>query len=754
MKIAEGGLPEDKAWRVLVLLTPGESVGMAWQLGLALARANEGEIVMATILPSASGAALEQARATLKEARKACLADDSVYTAVVESRDLRKAIRELVSRADIDLLLTTTETPIWRNLDGLPCAVGVVRGESHNPLRQGPEAEASPSGQRPIQGILVPTSGGPNSAHALEFLLPLTEEEVRITALYIAPRYLGENEVALGRARLKTTLNFIDAGDRIVSRLVSADSITDGIVSEIDDYYDLIMIGASRESNLDKALFGNIPETVVHQCHRPVIVVQEPASRVGAAFRRLSWAMRPAIPHLNPAERSEAYVRVRRGARPDIDFFVLIALSAAIAALGLLANSAAVVIGAMLVAPLMSPMAGTGLAMVLGDTRFLRLTLAAVVRGALLALLMSILVGLVPLPDPMTSQVLARTQPSLLDVGIAILSGMAVAYALCRSDAGAALPGVAIAAALVPPLSASGISIANGYFAEGLGAMLLFLTNFVAISSASALVFLILGFEPSRAQKERQAVRQRSAQVALVLLIIITAIIAWTTYRLAQEAADQTHIQQVVRTGVVEITDAQLEELNFGDGGNRLELSVVVRSSHSIPHAQVVALQEYIATELQREVGMTLTVIPTTQLDPFVPPTQTPTPTATNTPTPGPTATFTPSPTATDTATATPTETPTQAATATATATPAPTATPTLSPTPTPVTAVVQSPYGLNLRAEPSGQSEILAFLANGTVVVVLDGIESNVEGDWQQVQADGQTGWVAAGFLDQNPGS
>jgi uncharacterized hydrophobic protein (TIGR00271 family) len=578
---------------------------------------------------------------------------------------------------------------------------------------------------------------------------------VQVTALYIAPHYLGDNEVALGRSRLRSALNFIDASDRIESRLVEADSITDGIVAEVDDEYDLVVIGASLESTLDKALFGNIPETVVRQCGRPVIVVHEPAGRLHAAFRRLSWAMRPAIPRLNAAQRTEAYVRIRRGARPDVDYYVLIALAAAIAALGLLANSAAVVIGAMLVAPLMSPMAGTGLAMVLGDTRFLRLTFAAVIRGAFLAWLMGLLVGLIPLGDPMTSEILARTQPSLLDVGIAILSGMAVAYALCRSEANAALPGVAIAAALVPPLASSGISIANGFFTLGLGAMLLFLTNFVGISSASALIFLILGFQPTRAQKERQAVRQRSAQVAVVLLIIITAIIAWTTVSLAQEAAEEARVEEVVREGIAQIDGVELAELTIGDdGGERLGLGVVVRSARSIPHSQVVELQEYIATELQREVGLTLTIIPTTQLDPFLPPTQTPTPTATNTPTPGSTATFTATPTATPTATATPTNTPTQTATATETPTATPSATPTLIPTPTAVTALVQSPYGLNLRAEPSASSEVLAFLENGTVVVILGEVLINDEGDWRPVRFNGQSGWVAAGFLgavDQN---
>jgi hypothetical protein len=114
MKIVEGGLPEDKAWRALILLTPGEEVGMDWQLGLSLARANNGELVAAIIVPSAAGALMERARTTLNHARKASALDDPVFTAIVEHKDSRQAIRQLVHDADIDLLLTTTETPRTR----------------------------------------------------------------------------------------------------------------------------------------------------------------------------------------------------------------------------------------------------------------------------------------------------------------------------------------------------------------------------------------------------------------------------------------------------------------------------------------------------------------------------------------------------------------------------------------------------------------------------------------------------------------
>lgn len=752
MKIIEGGLPEDKAWRALVLLAPDEEIGLTWQLGLSLAKANNGELVLATILSENQNEVLKKARTTLGHARKSCQPDDPVYTAVVQSKDYRKAADQLTQEADIDLLLTSTVQPEWRSLDRLDCAVAIIRDEILPQHQKDEDKPDSPEELPAIKNVLVPTSGGPNTAHALEFLLPLTKRDVSITALYVAPEHLGENEKALGRSRLRETLEYIDANEVIESKLITAASVTFGIVNEAKGDIDLVMIGASLEGPLDRALFGNIPEAVVRQCQKPVVIVRGPSGTVANIFRRIRWALKPV--RLSLRERTGAYVRIRRDARPDIDYFVLIALAAAIAALGLLADSAAVVIGAMLVAPLMSPMAGTGLAMVLGEPRFLRLAVGATMRGTLLALLMGLLVGFIPLKEPMTAQVMARTQPTLLDVVVALLSGMAVAYALCRSEATAALPGVAIAAALVPPLSAAGISLANRFYQEFAGALLLFITNFVAISSAAALVFLVLGFRPTTAQKERRVIRSRSATIAGLFLIIITILVGFTTFRLAQTSASEANIRQIAEQAVTEVTDAQLTEINIGDQGEDvLQIDLIVRSARTIPHSTVVELQEFIATELQRDVAMTLTVIPTTQLDPFSPPTFTPTPTATHTPTPGPTSTLTPIPTDTPSPTQTPTATETQMPTSTSTPTPSPTYTPSLTPSPTPPLALVANDYGLNLRAEPDSRSTLLSYLEPGTEVILLDSLEQGLEGEWQKIQVGDLIGWVLADFLGNDIG-
>lgn len=742
MNIIEGRIPEGKVWRVLLLLPPGQPLGRTWQLAYALAAANQGELVTAVTIPDSSEANLMQARAMMARIQALCQDDNRVHLLLIEAAVYDNALARFVQKADIDLLLTYAEDPNWRDLKTIPCAVGAVRGD---------QSAASSS---PLENIIVPTSGGPNTVHALSFLLPLAPE-VNVRALYVVPARLGPNEEALGRSRLRQLLNVIDAGDRIETRLVTSSSVSDGIVDAASQDCNLVVIGASRESSLDKVLFGDIPGAVVRQSHTPVMIVRQPRRRLENLFGNLSWQMENLKVRLNLEQRAEVYARIRRSARPDADFFILIALSAMIAGLGLIINSPAVVIGAMLVAPLMSPMIGTGLSIVLGDTRFLRLSLGAVVRGVFLAVFVGMLAGLLHWNEPLTAELLARTQPTLIDLAIAIFSGMAGAYALSHSDAAGALPGVAIAAALVPPLATVGITLTNGLYQQSVGALLLFTTNFVAISAATAVTFLILGFRPTAAQKARREVQQRSVQIALLLVVIMALLLTVFTYRLAQDATYEADVRALVEDNVTEVTGGRIvspdDLLIEGDIANQaapLVMDLTVRSTRSIPYLQVKELQDTISIGLQREVGLTMTVILVTNLDPEVPPTLTPTPTATNTPTPGPT----PTETSTSTPTALPTATPT--AVSTNTPTPLPTETPTVIPTdtavpsPTPQTAVINSPYGLNLRAQPSTDGEILTFLAPDTVVVLLDGRETADNLTWQQIEAAGQIGWVSDQFL------
>ena len=749
MQLIDGQLPKEKLWRALVLLSPGEPLGRAWQLSLALARANGGQLIVGIYLPDMNPAGQKAAQAHAEKIKALNPDATDIFVLVMTAVNFDKALAKFVDEAAIDLLVAHLDGPAALNLNRISCAVAAVRGDNTEVV-----GDAVQSPRDELEHIIVPTAGGPNTAHALTFLLPLTHH-VKVTAVYIAQEYL-QNQEALGQSRLRQLMQFVDANDRVETRVVTASSVINGITDLAKEACDMVMIGASQESSIDKILFGDIPAAVVRQSKKPVVIVRQPRSRLGNWWDNAAWNLRQYLPRMELKDRVSAYTRIRRSARPDLDFYMLISLSTIIAALGLIVSSPAVVIGAMLVAPLMSPMVGTGMAVVLGDARFLRLSLGAVIRGMLLAIGFGALAGLLSMNDPATSELLARTQPTLIDLGIALFSGLAGGYALARSDAAGALPGVAIAAALVPPLATVGISLTAGRFDHALGAMLLFSANFVSISSATALMFLILGFRPTVAQKSRRAVQARSGRVALISLGVVTALIVGFTYQLAQEQARITRINEVVETKLDEVAGASLDrppELLFE--GDLLTLDITARSTSPLPHRVVQELQTAIGATLKddgilEQVALTLTVIEVTELDPEIPPTLTPTPTPTLTFTPGPTPTetatptFTPSPQPTETATATvlPTETPTETPTAT------PTFTPTSTPTATPRTAVLTYPFGINLRLEPRLDAPVVTVLPVDTVVVLLDGLVTADGFSWQEVLVDGQTGWLSTEFL------
>jgi uncharacterized hydrophobic protein (TIGR00271 family) len=617
-----------------------------------------------------------------------------------------------------------------------PCDVAVVRTSADRP-----SLEALPA---TVTHILVPAAGGPNAQLAMDLALALAPEAT-ITALNVARDALGTMGPSLGRERLDEVLVPWADEPRVQGKVVQAPTIIKGILSEAARNYDLVMVGASQESYLDRVLFGNIPQAVAARSPVPAIVVKRRTRRMrmGSLLRRTGWRLFKVLPTLDLHQQVDIYKAIRDGAEPKVDFFVMIALSAAIASFGLLQNSPAVIIGAMLVAPLMAAIFGLSLGVVRGDLRLLRRAASATLRGMLLAIVIgTVLTRMIPAATPQ-NEIISRTRPNLLDLGVALASGAAGAYALCRKEVSAALPGVAIAAALVPPLATIGIGVALWRGDIAGGALLLFTTNLVAISAAGGLVFLWLGFRPIPGQQSRARVFQGGIVGTIVLLIAVTVPLGILTAQSVQQAILTHNLTQAINTeigamGGVDLVSWQVSPSPPND--KTIQLEVSVRSPYTITYQQVVDLQEQIASQLQRPVALQLSVIPTTRLNPFVPPTPTPTPLPGITPTLTPSATPTTTPSPTASATHTPTPTPTATATATATATPTqtptatPTDTPTSTPTATPILAEVGNTnrQGVWMYRQPG--------LTGGKITAWKDGTPLTETG--RQVDADGYT-WV-----------
>ena len=200
---------------------------------------------------------------------------------------------------------------------------------------------------------------------------------------------------------------------------------------------------------------------------------------------------------IDPESKPAVYLQVFKAAEIiSLNYALELILSAGIATLGLVLNSPAVVIGAMLISPLMGPILAAGLALAAADLYLGFKALIGIVLSMIVAVLFSaLLVWLLPFQSP-TTEILARTNPNLLDLWIALFSGLAGSIVVSRGGGGGgvtALPGVAIAVALMPPLCTLGFGVGSGMnWAIISGAGLLFLTNLAAIIASAFLVFYII----------------------------------------------------------------------------------------------------------------------------------------------------------------------------------------------------------------------------------------------------------------------
>lgn len=455
-------------------------------------------------------------------------------------------------------------------------------------------------------------------------------------------------------------------------------------------------------------------------------------------FRRL-------VKPIPSSRREKLIAEIRPQASPGFDFFLLVVLSCSIATLGLIIDSPAVIIGAMLVAPLMSPIIGLGLASITGDTHMLKNAMSALIRGAVLAIVLSALVTLINSYLPIISlhtlpgEVIARTRPTPIDLVIALAGGLAAAYAMTQPNLSAALPGVAIATALMPPLCTIGIGIAIGRWDVAGGALLLFTTNAVTIAFASVLVFFLRGFGIQLTEGEHRLPRSLLLSASLVLIMFLP--LNYLSVRFFQEAADNRRVNDVVKSAVHDLVGGDLTQLQVLRNGNALDMDLTIQTSNRLTYSQVVDLQEAIVKALDQPVSLKVNEIIAERLDPLVPPTHTPTPTLTRTPTLGPSPTQTRMPSLTPTASATLTETPTP------TTTPLPTSTPTNTPTPHQVQAATLPLPLMRIYQVPGGPA--IGSLHPGQVVTLLYGEKIYQGLVWVEVRdVEGRIGWVPQLYL------
>ena len=361
-----------------------------------------------------------------------------------------------------------------------------------------------------------------------------------VTALYVAQN-IGEYSDTVGRRQLdellRRTVRRADL-DMFRRKVVVAAHPAEAFSQIHATDYDMLLLGTSSHREM-RRFIGSSPVDQASESIPAVAVIRRGDSFGSRIWNRLDNSLRSFVPQLSREDRVSLVSRIQTSSQWDFDFVLLISLATLIACLGLAENSGAVIVGAMLVAPLMTPIAGVGLGVAHANSFLTRVALRTALRGFATAVAIGVLFGLSvqffawlgwlsPLQTgadlAFPSEMEGRMRPQFYDLLIALASGVAAAYAMGRPNLFSALPGVAIAAALVPPIATSGVAFSHGEFFKGGGAMLLFVTNMVTIILGTSLVFRAVGV---RSQKEgpNVATWPRYALLLLVLLSVLVTII-------------------------------------------------------------------------------------------------------------------------------------------------------------------------------------------------------------------------------------
>ncbi|MCJ7715471.1 MAG: TIGR00341 family protein, partial [Anaerolineales bacterium] len=599
--------------RILVPIANPETAESLLHLAGSLVKPEGGKVIALRVitvpnqLPLSEGSIEAEANRMLLDQAidQATKEEFRVQTMTRVSRSIAEGILDTAREEDVDQILVgwaggetrTITRSLGPVLDPIitdaPCDVLIVKGFNW----------------KDIKTILVPTAGGPNAPIGAKLAAMLSQTTgADVTGLYVQVGRASNSRMAENRRILERTFQDLPFPREPEKKIIDANSPLAGILAESENY-DLVIVGASEQGFIDQFAFGSIPQQIASQAPHSSVMVKGFNGAPEFWFKKVLSGIFNLFPTITAEEQLEVREELIDNAQPGKDYFVLIVLSSIIATLGLLLNSPAVVIGAMLVAPLMSPILGFSLGIVLGEVRLVRTSLESVFKGVMATIIVSILVGLISPLKEMTPEILARTQPTLLDLFIALASGMAGAYALSRKEVSAALPGVAIAAALAPPLSVVGLGLANGNMQAAGGALLLFVTNLITISLAGVMIFTLLGIHPLNLQPEIKKRVRRGITGMVLLVVIITFPLGIIMNGIIQQNRQDLTIQRVLDASPLleELTELNIDR---SQSRNQIVISATVRSPEPLSQAEVNELARALEEELQRPLILNVILLP------------------------------------------------------------------------------------------------------------------------------------------------
>jgi uncharacterized hydrophobic protein (TIGR00271 family) len=453
----------------------------------------------------------------------------------------------------------------------------VVVGSDHKVLREHARRRLAAELEQPldqvsvagiatdIEAILAHLKATGCSTLAMVYAEPLEElqrelfERTRQPAFWLQasgppPTSAGRLFAAMGQTNLTTTtaseklFGFAPAAvlsdpfeqaDEPVGEVV--ERVTRQIETDATATGDLVLVGIGEPAR-ENPIYAVGLKLLENQCAASVALIRDGDSLTDSLGSRVQDWFASIAPPMAREQRRELATDLEAGSKPNLEFLGLISAAAMLAAFGLLQNSAAVIIGAMLIAPLMTPIVGAGMALSLGNRPLFQSALLTVTIGFVGALTASTLFGLlvrllhqvlgidVVLEIDSTPEMWARCRPSPLDFCVGLVGGIAASYARTRRHLSSALAGAAIAAALVPPIATAGLQIAFGQWDRRptgempvIGPLLLVSVNVLTIMVGSSFILWARGMRADR--KLSVKAKWAPRMTALLLLLSLLALV-------------------------------------------------------------------------------------------------------------------------------------------------------------------------------------------------------------------------------------
>jgi uncharacterized hydrophobic protein (TIGR00271 family) len=310
---------------------------------------------------------------------------------------------------------------------------------------------------------------------------------------------------------------------------------------------------------------------------------------------------------INETRQKKVYNEIKENAKGDFDFFILNIFSGIIITLGLIVNSSAVIIGGMIISPMFWPILSLALGIIKANTKLVQTSVFTIMRVSALIFLISAVFGLIA-PNSVFegNEFISRTSPTLFELLIALATGFAAAFIVTYPKIGAAFAGAAIAVALVPPISIIGISLAHSDFNAAAGAFILYISNLLAITFSSIILFYLAKFKAPSTQKAQE---KRTTNIAwtIIFLFVIIIPLSITTFQSFNEYRNKNIIIKTIES---KIPTSIVKNIKIIDKDEVSDVTVRIEYAKMLKKEDVDRLSEFISKKIDKPLILKIIIIP------------------------------------------------------------------------------------------------------------------------------------------------